>query len=201
GELGITPLQMANIMAIVANRGFYYRPHLIKGIGEKKIAKPEFTEKISAGVDARYYEPVIEGMSQAVNQGGTGAASRIAGIEMCGKTGTVQNPHGKYHAVFFAFAPRVNPKIAIAVFVENAGYGGTWAAPMASMLVEKYINDTITLPKYIQDRIYNGNLLPEIKKPKEDEKEIGKEADSLKRSAKKTTKNKESFVMVHHSQL
>ena len=166
GELGITPLQMANIMAIVANRGFYYRPHLIKGIGEKRIVKEEFTEKIFAGVDAKYYEPVIEGMSQAVNQGGTGAASKIAGIEMCGKTGTVQNPHGENHAVFFAFAPRDNPKIAIAVFVENAGYGGTWAAPIASMMVEKYLKDTISLPKYIQDRVYNANLLPKPKKPK-----------------------------------
>lgn len=202
GELGITPLQMANIMAIVANRGFYYRPHLIKGIGEKQIVKEEFIEKISAGVDAKYYAPVIEGMSQAVNQGGTGAASRIAGIEMCGKTGTVQNPHGQNHAVFFAFAPRDNPKIAIAVFVENAGYGGTWAAPMASMLVEKYINDTITLPKYIQDRIYNGNLLPELKKPKKEKEEISKDKSTLNRSATKNpTKKEESYVVVHHSQL
>ena len=163
GEMGITPLQMANIMAIVANRGYYYRPHLIKGIGEQKIVKPEFSEKISAGVDEKYYEPVIEGLSRAVNvAGGTGYAVRIADIEMCGKTGTAQNPHGEDHAVFFAFAPRENPKIAIAVVVENAGYGGTWAGPIASMLVEKYIKDTITLPKYIQDRIYNSNLLPNV---------------------------------------
>ncbi|MFC7523251.1 penicillin-binding protein 2 [Parapedobacter sp. GCM10030251] len=170
GEMGITPLQMANIMAIVANRGFYYRPHLIKGIGEKKIIKPEFTEKISAGVDEKYYEPVIEGLSRAVNvPGGTGYSVRITDIEMCGKTGTAQNPHGADHAVFFAFAPRENPKIAIAVVVENAGYGGTWAGPIASMLIEQYLKDTITLPKYIQDRIYNADLLPKPKteKPKE----------------------------------
>src|SRR5690606_31918271 len=123
--------------AIVANRGFYYRPHLVKGIGEKKIIKEEFVEKISAGVDAKYYEPVIDGMSRVVNMpGGTGYSLKIKGIEMCGKTGTAQNPHGENHAVFFAFAPRENPKIAIAVFVENAGYGGVWAGPMASMLVE-----------------------------------------------------------------
>jgi penicillin-binding protein 2 len=164
GEMGITPLQMANIMAIVANRGFYYRPHLIKSIGDKKIVKPEFTEKISVGVDAKYFEPVIEGMSQAVNRpGGTAYSVKINGIEMAGKTGTVQNPHGENHAVFFAFAPRVNPKIAIAVFVENAGYGGVWAAPIASMMVEQYLTDTITMPKYIQDRIYNGNLMPAVK--------------------------------------
>jgi len=170
GEMGITPLQMANIMAIVANRGFYYRPHLIKGIGEEKIVKPEFAEKISAGVDEKYYEPVIEGLSRAVNvPGGTGYSVRIADIEMCGKTGTAQNPHGADHAVFFAFAPRENPKIAIAVVVENAGYGGTWAGPIASMLVEQYLKDTVTLPKYIQDRIHNADLLPKPKteKPKE----------------------------------
>lgn len=166
GEMGITTLQMANIMAIVANRGHYYRPHLIKSIGEKKIVKPEFTEKLSVDVDPQYFEPVIEGMSRAVNQpGGTAYSVRINGIEMVGKTGTVQNPHGENHAVFFAFAPRVNPKIAIAVFVENAGYGGVWAAPIASMMVEDYLTDTITLPKYIQDRIYNGQLLPKVKNP------------------------------------
>lgn len=163
GEMGITPLQMANIMAIVANRGYYYRPHLIKAIGEKKITKPEFTEKISVDVDSKYFEPVIEGMSRAVNQpGGTAYSVKINGIEMSGKTGTVQNPHGENHAVFFAFAPRVNPKIAIAVFVENAGYGGVWAAPIASMMVEKYLTDTITMPKYIQDRIHKGNLMPKL---------------------------------------
>jgi len=185
GELGITPLQMANIMAIVANRGFYYRPHLIKGIGEKKIIKEEFTEKISAGVDSRFYEPVIEGMRRAVNErGGTGYSVRIEGIDMCGKTGTVQNPHGDNHAVFFAFAPRVNPKIAIAVFVENAGYGGTWAGPIASMLVEKYLKDTITLPKYIQDRIANANLLPAVKTPAK-KKETPVNKDSVKKDSVK----------------
>ncbi|SEM55043.1 penicillin-binding protein 2 [bacterium A37T11] len=166
GEMGITPLQMANIMAIVANNGFYYRPHLIKAIGEKKITKPEFTEKIYAGVDEKYYPPVIEGLSRAVNRpGGTAYAVRIADIEMCGKTGTAQNPHGENHSVFFAYAPRVNPKIAIAVFVENGGYGATWAGPIASMLVEKYLKDSITLPQYIQDRIYKTSLLPKLNQP------------------------------------
>ncbi|MFZ4260722.1 penicillin-binding protein 2 [Sphingobacterium sp. HJSM2_6] len=206
--MGITPLQMANIMAIVANRGFYFRPHLIKAIGDQKIVKEEFTEKVFAGVDAKFYEPVIEGMSQAVNQGGTGAASRINGIEMCGKTGTVQNPHGDNHAVFFAFAPRENPKIAIAVFVENAGYGGTWAAPIASMLVEKYLKDTITLPKHIQDRIYNGSLLPKPKKVIKKEETIKKDSSSavekkVLQSTALDPKRKEpsSSLLVHHSQV
>jgi len=196
GEMGITTLQMANIMAIVANRGYYYRPHLIKGIGEQKIVKPEFTEKIYAGVEERYYEPVIEGMSRAVNMpGGTAYSLRIADIEMCGKTGTAQNPHGKNHAVFFAFAPRENPKIAIAVFVENAGYGGTWAGPIASMLVEKYLKDTITLPKYIQDRIYEANLLPEIE-PKTSQESAYQAPGNVKRAP---AREPEEEYFVHHS--
>ena len=167
GEIENTPIQMANLMAIVANRGFYYRPHLIKGIGDEKIIKPEYTEQIHAGVDAQYYDPVIEGLSQAVNQpGGTGYRFKITDIEMCGKTGTVQNPHGDHHAVFFAFAPRDNPKIAIAVFVENAGYGGAIAGPIASMLVEKYLKDTITLPQYLQDRIYQSDFMPKPVEPR-----------------------------------
>jgi penicillin-binding protein 2 len=193
GEMGITPLQMANIMAIVANRGFYYRPHLIKGIGSQKIQKPEFTEKIFAGVDAKYYEPVIEGMSQVVNvPGGTAYSVRIDGIEMVGKTGTVQNPHGANHAVFFAFAPRENPKIAIAVFVENGGSGGRVAGPIASMVVEKYLRDTVTLPQYLQDQVYQNNLLPAIK-------------PSAVQTAKKVEKPKanedqeEKTYFVHHS--
>ena len=162
GELGITPLQMANVMAIVANRGFYYIPHLIKAKGEKAIVKPEFTKKNTVDIDLKYFEPVIEGMSRAVNKpGGTAYSSnsRIPGIEICGKTGTVQNPHGANHSVFVAFAPRINPKIAIAVVVENAGFGSTWSAPMASLMVEQYLSNTITRPKYYMDRLVNTSFI------------------------------------------
>lgn len=190
GEIEITPLQMANLMAIVANRGFYYRPHLIKAIGENKVVKPEYTEKIYAGVESRFYEPVIEGLSRVVNQpGGTAYSVKIDGIEMCGKTGTVQNPHGNNHAVFFAFAPRENPKIAIAVFVENAGYGGSVAGPIASMIVEKYLRDTVTLPKYLQDRIFNMNLNP-----------LRNNAPSQDRVSEPTDAEEDDEVLfVHHS--
>ncbi len=161
GELGITPLQMANVMAIVANRGFFYKPHLIKGIGEKKIIKDEFLKKNSAGIDQSYFDVIIDGMSAVVNQpSGTAWYSKIPDIEMCGKTGTVQNPQGKDHSVFVAFAPRENPKIAIAVVVENAGFGATWSAPIASLLVEKYINKKINRPQAYMDRLINANLLP-----------------------------------------
>ncbi len=164
GELGITPLQMANVVAAVANRGFYYKPHLVKAIGEKNIIKEEYTKKNSVGVDAKYFETVIQGMSMVVNQGGgTAFYSAIPNIEICGKTGTVENPHGDDHSVFFAFAPRNNPKIAIAVIVENGGHGSTWAAPIASLMIEKYITDSISRPKYFVDRILNENLLPGAK--------------------------------------
>jgi len=163
GEIEITTLQMANIMAIVANRGFYYRPHLIKSIGKKKVIKKEFTEKISVDIDQKYFEPVIEGMSRVVKYNPNMA---IPGIEMCGKTGTAQNPHGKNHSVFFAFAPRENPKIAIAVFVENVGYGATYAAPIASMLVEQYLKDTVSKPQAVQERILKeSNLIEPEPKP------------------------------------
>lgn len=164
GELGITPLQMANVMAIVANRGYYYNPHLIKAIGTKKIIKPEYTKRHNVGIDRKYFDAVIEGMSRVVNQaGGTAVYSKIPDIEMCGKTGTVQNPHGADHSVFVAFAPRVNPKIAIAVVVENSGFGATWSAPIASLLVEKYLRDSISRPPAYKTRITQASLLPAVK--------------------------------------
>ncbi|GAA4781129.1 penicillin-binding protein 2 [Olivibacter ginsenosidimutans] len=176
GEVEITTLQMANIMAIVANHGYYYRPHLIKSIGEKKVVKKEYAEKISVDIDEKYFEPVIEGMSRVVRYN---ANMRIPGIEMCGKTGTAQNPHGKNHSVFFAFAPRVNPKIAIAVFVENVGYGATYAAPIASMMVEQYLKDTISMPKGVQERVINESNLIEPEVPKKPvEQTISKRTDN-----------------------
>ncbi len=141
GELGITPLQMANVMAIIANRGWYYRPHLVKQIGDGKGAtvKAAFKEKINVGIDDKYFDVVLDGMQKVVDAGTARAYGKIDSIVVLGKTGTAQNPHGQDHAVFVCFAPRENPKIAIAVVVENAGYGGVWAAPIASLMIEKYI--------------------------------------------------------------
>lgn len=181
GELGITPLQMANVMAIVANRGYFYNPHLIKAIGAKKIIKPEYTKKNPVGINRRYFDSVIEGMSRVVNQpGGTAIYSKIPGIEMCGKTGTVQNPHGADHSVFVAFAPRNNPKIAIAVVVENSGYGATWSAPIASLMVEKYLRDSISRPAAYKDRITQAYLLPAIKQKIQPKTELKKDTDRNK---------------------
>ncbi len=163
GELQATPLQLANIEATIANRGFYYKPHLIKAIGDKQIIKSEYTVKNYVGVGDQYFEPVIDGMQNVVDHG-RAAGAKIPGIIMCGKTGTADNSHGKPNSVFVAFAPRENPKIAIAVVVENSGQGATWAAPIASFIVEKYLRDSITnRPSGIEPNYYmNANLLPEI---------------------------------------
>lgn len=167
GEVTTTPLQMANIMAIIANRGYYVKPHLVKGIGNDKHIDNKYKEKHYVGIDAKYFEPVIDGMQDAVNTSiGTATESRIPGVLMCGKTGTVQNVHGKNHSVFIGFAPRENPKIAIAVIVENGGYGGAYAAPIASFITEKYLTDSLkgrringaTVEQYKAD-----NLLPVLK--------------------------------------
>jgi penicillin-binding protein 2 len=186
GELLATPLQMANAECIIANRGYYYTPHLIKAIGEKKVVKPEYREKHYVGIDARHFAPVIHGMEQVV-ESGTAAFARIPGIKMAGKTGTVQNPHGKNHSVFVAFAPSDNPKIAIAVVVENAGYGASWAAPIASFIVEKYLRDTITKPKAVVDYFVNHNLLPG-EKPKP---QVKSKTDSARTSQDTARKEKQ----------
>ncbi len=144
GEVKLTPLQMANIAVIIANRGWYYTPHFVKSI-DGKGPKEIFTKKNYTMVDSKHYASVIEGMRRVVNEsGGTAKSAMLEDIVICGKTGTVQNPHGKDHSVFIAFAPKENPKIAIAVFIENSGFGGTWAAPTASLVMEKYLTGKIT---------------------------------------------------------
>jgi penicillin-binding protein 2 len=144
GEVGIIPLQMANLAAIMANRGYYITPHLVRTFNDTIIPNRDFVEKRHTTVDPKHFQPVVWGMYDAVHEaGGTARRARIDGISVAGKTGTVQNPHGRNHATFIAFAPFENPKIAIAVFVENSGYGGTWAAPIASLLIEKYLTRNV----------------------------------------------------------
>jgi len=144
GEIKLTPLQMANIAAIIANKGWFITPHFVKSIGNKGPL-PIYTKKNYTMVDANHFTSVIEGMRRVVNEsGGTGSAARLTDIVVCGKTGTVQNSQGEDHSVFIAFAPIENPKIALAVFVENAGAGGTWAAPIAGLIIEKYLRSKIS---------------------------------------------------------
>jgi len=145
GEMGVTPLQMANFMAIIANKGFYVKPHIVKAIGENGKPLPQYQKRHYTTVNPQYYDPVIEGMASVVQAGtGRNASLEKLGITVCGKTGTAQNPQGKDHAVFVAFAPKENPKIAIAVYVENAGFGGQSAAPIAGLMIEKYLTDSVS---------------------------------------------------------
>ena len=161
GEMGTTPLQMANMTAAIANRGFFYTPHAIKEIEGNFSLDNRFKEKHFTTIDSVYFEPVIRGMELAVNGdfsgGSTAWRARIPNIIVCGKTGTAQNPHGEDHSIFIAFAPKDNPKIAIAVYIENGGFGGTWAAPMARLMIEKYLNDSIS-QKYYEDYILNAHI-------------------------------------------
>jgi penicillin-binding protein 2 len=157
GEIGTTPLHLANLAAIIANRGYYYVPHLVKNAPDSLRAKA-FSVRHYVGIDTMHFATAIEGMHLAAN-GGPGGTARIAhidGIDLCGKTGTAQNPHGKDNASFICFAPRNHPKIAVAVYIENAGFGGTWAAPVASLMVEKYLNRTVKR-KDLEEKIIKTN--------------------------------------------
>ncbi|GAB3313822.1 penicillin-binding protein 2 [Larkinella ripae] len=174
GELLITPLKMANVAAIIANRGWYYTPHLVSGIGTPgQGIDPKYLEKHDVGIDPRYFEIVAEGMQGAVEHGTVTAAATIPDITICGKTGTSQNKKGKDHSIFVAFAPRENPKIAIAVFVENAGWGGVAAASVASLVIEKYIKRQVVdhvLDKKVKEANYlPGVILPPKPAPKKPE--------------------------------
>jgi penicillin-binding protein 2 len=160
GELLMTNIQLANLAAIIANRGYYYIPHLIKAYRDSNKPIPEkYLTKHSVGIDTQHFEPVVEGMARAVTAG-TARMAYIPGIPVCGKTGTAENPHGEDHSVFFCFAPKDDPKIAIAVYIENAGFGGTYAAPIASLLIEQYLKGEIhPSRKWIEQRMLNANLL------------------------------------------
>ena len=161
GEIGATPLHLANLAATLANRGYYYIPHLVKDSPGHTIDQ-RFKERNYTMVDTTHFHKVIEGMYLAVNAapgaGGTARLAHVEGLEICGKTGTAQNPHGKDNAVFICFAPRENPKIAIAAYIENAGFGGSWAAPIASLMVEKYLTGEISR-KDLEKRMMETNLM------------------------------------------
>ncbi|MDE6861282.1 MAG: penicillin-binding protein 2 [Alistipes sp.] len=150
GEMGCTPLQMANLAAIVANRGYYYIPHIIKQIEGRDSIDARFYERQYTKVDSRYFEPIVEGMWRGVNVWGTSRNAALPGLDVCGKTGTAQNPHGKDHSTFLSFAPKDNPRIAISVYVENGGFGATIALPIASLIEELYLTDTICRPEMVR---------------------------------------------------
>ncbi|MCK4465927.1 MAG: penicillin-binding protein 2 [Bacteroidales bacterium] len=162
GELATTPLQMANMVTVIANRGFYYVPHIVKSIEGQSNIYSRFKEKRKTEIDSSHFEVIIKGMDWAVNgepgSGSTARRARIGGITVCGKTGTAENPHGEDHSIFIAFAPKNEPKIALSVYVENGGWGSTYAAPIASLMIEKYLTDTITRG-WLEEFILNTNLI------------------------------------------
>lgn len=153
GELGVSPLQMANLAATVANRGFYYIPHVVKSIEGRDSLDARFYEPLYTKVDPKYFDPIVEGMWRAVHrEGGTGRIAEVKGLDICGKTGTAQNHQGADHSTFLSFAPRNEPKIAVSVYIENGGFGGTIAAPIASLLIEQYLTDTVSRP-WLTERV------------------------------------------------
>jgi penicillin-binding protein 2 len=160
-----TPLQLANVMCIIANKGYYYTPHFVDSIQEETVndtlylARYRRKHEVTHIADSTY-RIVQLGMQDVVTRG-TAQNAMIPGINVCGKTGTAQNPHGKNHSLFVCFAPRENPKIAVAVIVENSGFGATWAAPIGSLLMEKFLNDTISEKRKPEvERITKADLIP-----------------------------------------
>ncbi len=178
GEVLLTPIQLANMMATVANEGYYYTPHIIKKIEGEKIDK-KFTTKHVTTIDKRHFKPMIQGLFDVYNFG-TAAGLRVDGIEICGKTGTAENfakiggvrTKLEDHSIFVAFAPKDNPKIAIAIMVENGGFGSVIAGPIASLMIEKYLRGKITrtdlekrtLERSLQDRYAKLGGLSELVK-------------------------------------
>ncbi len=171
GEVLLTPMQMVNFTATIANKGWFYKPHVLKNVMEVDTIPKKYTVKNYTTIDSTYFEPVIEGMHEVYNTG-TASYLRIPGIEICGKTGTAENYiriNGKRmkltdHSIFVAFAPKDNPKIAVAVFVENGYWGSRWAGRIAGLMIEKYLKGTISR-KDMEDFILNGSLEEEYKKP------------------------------------
>lgn len=158
GEILVTPLQLANIAAIIANEGFYYPPHLIRAFGDSTAIPENMTTRLETGIEQRHFKVIKAGM-QSVFEGahGTARGSKIPGISAGGKTGTAQNPHGENHSIFIAFAPVEDPQIALSIIIENGGYGSTWAAPIASLMMEKYIKGYSERPQ-VEKRMMEGSI-------------------------------------------
>jgi penicillin-binding protein 2 len=170
GEIQLTTIQMANLAATIANKGYWYPPHLAKEFRDETPIPAKFKEKHIVHVDQHYFDLVTQGMAECVNRG-TARACAVPNIQVCGKTGTSQNPHGDDHSVFFAFAPKDDPKIAIAVYVENAGWGSSYAAPIASLMIERYLTDTIAPSrKPMEDKMVSANLISKLLKNAEKER-------------------------------
>lgn len=150
-------------MAIIANKGYYITPKICRYFVKIKNTVLLKKQKVITSIDTVYYRYVIDGLEKVVESGTAKGAKRFRTFLFAGKTGTAQNPHGKDHSIFAGFAPKNNPKIAIAVFVENAGFGATYAAPIASLMVEKYLHDTVAKKEFpLQERMYKARLIKDV---------------------------------------
>jgi len=162
GEILMTNVQMANLAAAIANKGQYYTPHLVQYLRSGKDTLETigtYREVQYTGIDTAHFQPVIDGMEMVV-RAGTARSAYTPDIDICGKTGTAENPHGEDHSIFFAFAPKNEPQIAIAVYVEHGKWGSTYAAPIASLMIEKYLERKIAPGrKYLETRMLNANLI------------------------------------------
>jgi penicillin-binding protein 2 len=200
GEILLTPLQLANAMCIISNKGYYFTPHFVKAIDNDSnhaMLAPYLKKHQVANIADSAYNYVSAGMQAVIDQG-TGKIARIDGIEVCGKTGTAQNERviaGKRvklqnHSLFVAFAPRVNPKIAVAVIVENSGYGATWAGPIASLMIEQYLNDSISKKREpLVKKMQEAKIIPRYTYIIDSiEKQIALERDRIKNMSRDSLK-------------
>ena len=166
GEILATPMHLANFCATLANRGHYYIPHIIKD-SEGVTIDPKYHQRQYTKVDTVHFPKVINGMWRAVNSGygsgGTASIAAVEGLEICGKTGTAQNPRGADNSVFICFAPKDDPKIAIAAYVENGGFGASYAAPIASLMAEMYLTGGTSRPA-LERRMKESDLMSRVKK-------------------------------------
>ena len=159
--LVVSPIQMANMCAAIANRGYYFTPHIVRKVDGNPLSDSTYTIPKYTTIDEKHFKTVINGMEKVfTDKHGTARSARVKNIEICGKTGTAENPHGEDHSIFIAFAPKYNPQIALAVYVENGGWGSSWAAPIASLMIEQYLTGQITNTKQ-EAYILNGNLMPQ----------------------------------------
>jgi len=201
GEVLMTPIQLANFMATIANRGYFYTPHIVKRIKGNTIDK-KFRTKHTTTIDRKYFDPIITGMNAVYGPGGTASGLGVTGIEICGKTGTAENylkVNGKRvklqdHSIFVAFAPRDNPKIAIAVFVENGYWGKRWAGPITTLMIEKYLNKKITKVDF-EKRMLTGSLKAQYDKlyPRKHQDSISFINNRIKDSLAKIKRTRDSI--------
>ena len=168
GEILVTPIQLANLSVIIANKGYYYLPHVVETIEGSDIDVEKFKSKKETTIDSKYFDIIRKAMLTVFEgERGTARYYKLDSIAQCGKTGTVQNPHGADHSIFIAFAPIDDPQIALSVIVENSGYGSTWAAPIASLMIEKYLTGEVKR-KAIEKRMLEGDLITNPPEPDDD---------------------------------